>query len=98
MDETLKELIQKVCSGFPTNDVVVSNVFDQRRFAKMAHYAWKHEIGFHPDMFKDTLMKTELFQSLTEQEIEARADELCQQADFAKSIFHAAFDLENLSI
>ena len=76
----------------------VSNVFDLRRFAKMAHYAWKHEIGFHPDMFKDALMKTELFHSLPEQEIETRADELCHQADFAKSIFHAAFDLENLTI
>ena len=64
----------------------------------MAHYAWKHEIGFHPDMFKDALMKTELFHSLPEQEIETRADELCHQADFAKSIFHAAFDLENLTI
>lgn len=98
MDETLQELIQKVCSGFPTYDVGVSNVFDQRRFAKMVYYAWKHAIGFHSDMFKNALMNTELFHSLPEHEIEAKADELCQQADFAKSMFHAAFDLENLTI
>ncbi|WP_300906032.1 hypothetical protein [uncultured Bacteroides sp.] len=98
MDETLQELIQKVCSGFPSYDVGVSNVFDLRRFAKMAHYAWKHEIGFHPEMFKEALMNTDQFHSLSENEIEAKADELCQQADFAKSMFHAAFDLENLTI
>lgn len=98
MDETLQELIQNVCSGFPTYDVGVSNVFDQRRLAKMAHYAWKHGIGFHPNMFKNALMKTELFQSLQEYEIETKADELCHQANFAKSMFHAAFDLENLKI
>ena len=98
MDETFKELIQEVCSGFPTYDVGVSNVFDQRRFAKMVHYAWKQGIGFHPDMFKNALMTTELFHSLQEHEIETKADELCQQADFAKSMFHAAFDLENLTI
>ena len=98
MDETLQELIQKVCSGFPTHDVGVSNVFDQRRFAKMAHFAWKHAIGFHPDMFKKALMNTELFHSLQEHEIETKAHELCQQADFARSMFHAAFDLENLTI
>lgn len=98
MDETLQDLIQKVCFGFPTYDVGVSNVFDLRRFAKMAHYAWKYEIGFNPDMFKDALMNTELFHSLPEQEIEEKAYELCRQADFAKSMFHAAFDLENLKI
>lgn len=98
MNETLHELIQKVCSGFSTYDVGVSNVFDQRRFAKMAHYAWKHAIGFHPDIFKTALMNTELFQSIPEHEIEAKAEELCLQADFAKSMFHAAFDIENLTI
>ena len=66
MDETLQELIQNVCSGFPSFDVSVSNLFDQRRFARMAHYAWKHEIGFHPDMFKNALMNTNLFQTLPE--------------------------------
>lgn len=76
----------------------VSNVFDQRKFARMAHYAWKHEIGFHPDMFRDALKNTDIFQSLPENEIEAKAHELCRQADFAKSVFHAAFDLENLTI
>ena len=98
MDETLQELIQKVCSEFPTYDVGVSNVFDLRRFAKMAHYAWKQGIGFHPDMFKNALMNTEVFHYLQEHEIETKAHELCQQADFAKSVFHAAFDLENLTI
>jgi len=49
-------------------------------------------------MFKDALMNTDQFHSLSENEIEAKADELCQQADFAKSMFHAAFDLENLTI
>ncbi len=98
MDETLKELIQKVCSGFPSFDVSVSNHFDQRRFVRMAHYAWKHEIGFHPDMFKNALMNTNLFQTLPENEIEAMATELCHKADFAKSMFHMAFDLEKLTI
>lgn len=98
MDKTLKELIQKVCFGLNTFDVSVSNVFDQRKFATMAHYAWKHEIGFHPDMFKIALMNTDLFHSLSENEIEATANKLCHQADFAKSMFHAAFDLENLTI
>ncbi len=94
----LQELIQDVCNGFPTQDVEIINVFDQRRFAQMAHYAWKQGIGFHPDMFKEALMNTDLFRSLPENEIEAKADELCQQADFAKSMFHAAFDLDNLTI
>ncbi len=98
MNENLQALIQNVCSGFPTYDVGVSNVFDQRRFVRMVHYAWKHEIGFHPDMFKNALMKTDLFHSLSENEIETKASELCLQADFAKSMFHAAFDLENLTI
>ncbi len=98
MEEHLQELIHNVCNGFPTRDVEIINVFDQRRFARMAHYAWKHGIGFHPDMFMNALKETELFRNLSEKEIEAKAHELCNQADFAKSMFHAAFELENLSI
>ncbi len=84
MEEHLQELINNVCGGFPTRDVEIINVFDQRRFARMVHYAWKQGIGFHPDMFMN--------------EIETKAHELCNKADFAKSMFHAAFELENLSI
>lgn len=98
MDVTLQNLIQQVCSGFPTLDVEVTNVFDQRRFARMSHYAWKHKIGFHPDMFKNALMNTDLFRTLPDIELEAKSKQLCRQADFIKSIFHAAFDLENLTI
>ena len=64
----------------------------------MVHYAWKHNLGFHPDMFQEALKATELFKSLPEEEIDAKSDELCLQADFAKSMFHAAFDLDKLSI
>ncbi len=49
-------------------------------------------------MFMNALKETELFRNLSEKEIEAKAHELCNQADFAKSMFHAAFELENLSI
>lgn len=98
MEEKLQELIRNVCSGFTTFDVKVSHIFDVRRFAIVAHYAWKHNIGFHPDMFKTALKSTKLFQTLPDEDIEAKAYELCRQADFAKSIFHAAFELENLSI
>lgn len=98
MEKHLQKLIHNVCNGFPTRDVEIINVFDQRRFALMAHYAWKQGIGFHPDMFMDALKETELFKSLSEKEIEAKAHKLCNQADFAKSMFHAAFELENLSI
>lgn len=98
MDEKLQELIFALCGGFPTHDVCVSQVFDQRRFARMAHYAWKHNIGFHPDMFQEALKATELFKSLPEEEIYKKANQLYLQADFAKSMFHAAFDLEKLSI
>ena len=62
----------------------------------MVHYAWKHEIGFHPDMFKEALKNSELFQNLPDEELNLKSRELCCQADFAKSMFHAAFDLENL--
>lgn len=98
MDEKLQELIQTVCSGFPTLDVNVSQVFDLRRFARMVHYAWKNEIGFHPDMFTEALKKAELFKNLNEDELESKANELCHQADFAKSMFHATFKLEKLSL
>jgi len=96
MDEKLKEYIYKVCSGFTTQDVRVSHIFDQRRFAKMAHYAWKHEIGFHPDMFKEALLSVELFKHLSDAELDTKSSELCHQADFAKAMFHAAFDFGNL--
>ena len=49
-------------------------------------------------MFKHALMNTNLFQTLPENEIEATAIELCHKADFAKSMFHVAFDLEKLTI
>lgn len=98
MDEKLQELIFAVCDGFPTRDVCVSHICDQRRLARMAYYAWKNEIGFHPDMFQEALKATELFKSLPEEEIDSKSNELCLQADFAKSMFHAAFDLENLSV
>ena len=98
MDKKLQELIFAVCDGFPTRDVSVSHVFDQRRFAIMAHYAWKHNLGFHPDMFQEALKATELFKSLPEEDLEKKANQLCIRADFAKSMFHAAFELEKLSI
>lgn len=98
MDQKLQELIQGVCSELPTLDVRISNVFDLRRFARMAYYAWKQDIGFHPEMFKDSLKKTELFQNLPEEVLDAKSIELCHQADFAKDILHATFDLENLKI
>ena len=44
MDEELQDLIVKVCTGFPTHDVTITNIFDQRRFARMVHHAWKNEI------------------------------------------------------
>ena len=98
LEEHLQELINNVCGGFPTRDVEIINVFDQRRFARLVHYAWKQGIGFHPDMFMNALKETELFKGLSEKEIETKAHELCNKADFAKSMFHAAFELENLSI
>lgn len=98
MEDRLQELIRNVCSGFPTVDVNVSHIFDARRFAIMVHFAWKHDIGFHPDMFKAALKATELFQAMPDNVIEEKASELCYQADFAKSMYHAAFDLEHLSL
>lgn len=98
MDEILQELISRVCEGFPSRDVIISNVSDQKRLAVMSHYAWKHKIGFHPDMFRDALKSTSMFKCLKEEELDSKANELCNQADFAKSLFHAAFDLEKLSI
>ena len=98
MDEKLQDLIHEVCSGFQTHDVNVSQVFDLRRFARMTHYAWKNNIGFHPDMFTEALKETVLFKSLNEDELESKANELCCQADFAKSMFHVAFEIEKLSL
>ncbi len=98
MDEKLQKLLYAVCSGFPTRDVRVCNIFDQRRLVRMAHYAWKNNIGFHPDMFKCAMKNIELFQSLSEEELDSKAEYLCLQADSAKSVFHVAFDLEHLSI
>lgn len=98
MEKHLQELIHEVCESLPTRDVEITNVFDLRRFAQMAHYAWKQEIGFHPDMFTNALKATELFKNLPEEDIKAKALKLCSKADFAKSMFHAAFDLVKLSI
>lgn len=97
MKDQLKYLIENVCSGLTSLDVSISQIFDQCRFARMAHYAWKNEIGFHPEMFKEALKKIEKFNRLSEEELELKSRELCSQADFAKSMFHAAFDMENLS-
>lgn len=98
MEEKLKELIFKVCAGFPTRDVCICNISDQKRFARMSHYAWKYELGFHPDMFKEALSSLDKFKCLSGDELDTKANELCKEADFAKSMFHAAFDLEKLSI
>ncbi len=98
MEEELQKLIYTLCDGFPTRDVIVSNISDHKRLAIMAHYAWKHEIGFHPDMFKEALKATRMFKNLSERELEDKANLLCNQADFATSMFHAAFDLAKLSI
>ena len=64
----------------------------------MAHYAWKNQKVFNPDMFKEVLLSVEKFQNLSEEEIEGMANELCSQADFATSLFHAAFDLNKSTI
>lgn len=98
MNEDLQKLIHRVCSSFPTQDVEISNVFDLRRFAHMVHYAWKNEIGFNPAMFKDALKNTENFQSLSEEELDVKSSQLCRQADFAKALLHASFELEHLKI
>lgn len=98
MEEELQNLIVKVCAGFPTYNVSLTNIFDLRRFSKMVYFAWKHDLGFHPDMFVEALKSTECFKNLTDEDIEDKACYLCSQADFAKSIFHAAFDLESLSV
>lgn len=98
MDKEFQKLIGNVCAGFPTHDVQLSNIFDIRRFARMAHYAWIHDIGFHPDMFKEALKETELFKNLSDEALDIKSQELCRQADLVKSMFHAAFDLEHLSI
>lgn len=99
MEEHLQSLIRELCSNFTSQDVrISSNVFDLRRLAKLAHYAWIHDLCFHPDMFKNALKEVELFQSLSDDELNAKSVELCHHADFAKSIFKAAFDLEKLTI
>ena len=64
----------------------------------MVHYAWKHDIGFHPEMFKKALKETELFRNLSDEVLNNKSAELCNQADFAKGILHATFDIEKLSI
>lgn len=94
MDQELQDLIQCVCSGFTTHDVRVSQIFDVQRFAKMTHYAWKHEIGFHPEMFKKALRGTEVFRNLSEEELDEKSRELCRQADLAKDILRVASEIE----
>lgn len=98
MEDKLQDLIFKVCEGLTSLDVSIYHIFDQRRFARMAHFAWKNGIGFHPEMFKIALKKIEKFNCLTDEEIEQKSHELCTQADLTKSMFHAAFDLEGLTI
>lgn len=98
MDQELQNLIQRLCLGFPTHDVNVSQIFDMRRFARMVHYAWKNEIGFHPEMFKNALKETDLFGNLSEEVLDAKSAQLCHQSDLAKGVLHAAFDIEKLSI
>lgn len=49
-------------------------------------------------MFKNALKEVELFQSLSDDDLNAKSAELCHYADFAKSIFKAAFDLEKLTL
>lgn len=98
MEEQLQSLIRELCSNLTSQDVRISNVFDLRRFAKLTHYAWIHDLGFHPDMFKDALKEVELFQSLSDEELNAKSAKLCHYADFAKSMFKAAFDLEKLTL
>lgn len=62
----------------------------------MVHYAWKNSLSFNPEDFKEILKTVDKFKILSEEELEAKAKLLCDQADFAKSMFYAAFDLEKL--
>lgn len=98
MENKLQELINSLCSGFITTDVRISHICDVRRFATMIHYAWKHDTGFHPDMFYTGLKQSKLFQSLPENELTEKSAELCKQADLVWLVFRAAFDIEKLSL
>ena len=98
MNDNLKKLIQDLCAGFPTQDVCVSNVFDQRRFARMVHYAWKQDKNFNQEVFKNVLKETELFKNLSDEELEKKSEVLCHYANFAKSMVYTAFNLEKLPI
>lgn len=48
-------------------------------------------------MFKEALKTAKVFSLLSDDELEDKARTLCLQADFAKAMFHAAFELEELS-
>lgn len=98
METKLQELIKDVCDGFTSPDVSVMHITDARRFAIMAYHAWKHNIAFHPDMFKEALEATEMFETLSDQEIEEKSNNLCHHADFAKMMFRTAFEIERLSL
>lgn len=98
MDKKLQDLIFALCDGFSSTDVIVSHICDQRRLARLVHYAWKQEIGFNPDMFKEALTRTNNFQNLSNEELDTKANDLCKQADFGKSLLYATFDLEKLTI
>ncbi len=98
MDGKLQELIYEVCNGFPSRDVKISQIFDQRRFVRMVHYAWKNNLSFNTEDFKETLKVVDKFKNLSEENLETKAIELCDQAEFAKLMFYTAFELENLSI
>ncbi len=64
----------------------------------MVHYAWKNHLSFNTEDFKETLKVVDKFKNLSEENLETKATELCDQAEFAKSMFYAGFELENLSI
>ncbi|MGN0224256.1 MAG: hypothetical protein ACI4AM_09580 [Muribaculaceae bacterium] len=94
MDQELQKLIFFFCEGLPTREVDIYNSFDLKRFARVIHCAWKHKIGFHPDMFKNALKEVEVFQPLSDEELTAKSMKLCEQADFAKSMYQLIRDEE----
>lgn len=96
MNQELQNLIQRLCSGLLTHDVSISQIFDLRRFAQMTHYAWKHEVGFHPDMFKKSLKETKLFRDLSDEVLDEKSVALCRQADFALNILRLTSDIDSL--
>lgn len=93
MDQKLLEMTQAVCSGFTTRDVNVYQILlNLHEFQRMVYYAWKLNVGFNPFMFKNALKRTKIFQDLSEEELDEKSSELCYLANFAESMFHAAFE------